>query len=240
MAPAVGLLALGLIGAACGGGAKTATTLPPLNTAITNPAAMAYTALTEAGRSSAHVVQTASGSGAAPQLVADLGAGVGTAAVGSGTDQVQLVLAGGVIYVKGPSAQAAGLLGLPPGKVAAQQWVAVMANEPPYASLERMLRLPNLVVQMVPTRAPFKISKPTHHGRVSVVAVTGTTVLGGHGPAKTRLVVEYRVPHLPLSGSVQYTLAGGTSTVATTFTDWGKPVTASAPTPTVAYATVAG
>jgi hypothetical protein len=173
-------------------------------------------------------------------ITGDASATEGIQDVTSGSHRVEAMLVGRTAFVRGDAVGLENVLGLT-SAVAAKyegEWISLVSDDPPYASVVNAVLLGHVLEQVIPT-GPLSLAPPAPPPGGS-----RTTVLGVRGglPAPVRgvvgtstLYVSSASPTVP----VRFTGSSGKGSTAVhddaSFSAWGRPLALSPPTGAVSY-----
>lgn len=218
---------------------------------------LAYGKLSQAleasyAKGSVHVVDVttvpSSTKGAADQvttLTADISADAAAEAIqGSDGSLTSIVLRDGVIYLRSTAAVLTNNLGLSASAAStyAGRWISIAKTDGAYQTVAAALTIEAEVAPYVPTKRSAKLGPvETLKGtEVKVQPVTGRYNATGLGTPVDAAVATFinQENGLVQGGSIVVGGRSGNEHKLAVFTDWGKPITVTAPTGAVAYAEV--
>jgi hypothetical protein len=206
-------------------------------------AAQILTASSDAAKEagSAHYVLSAVEGSSSQTISGDASQTEGQQSVTQGTQHIQVIYVGGVAYVQGNEAGLSSALGFSSTVATnyANKWIAVHSTDSLFKSIVAAVTLAGTLAQLNPTGTLSVTAPSTLAGR-QVVGVKGglpgTPQKGVTG--RTTLFVATSDPTVPLEFSG--TADQGTQHVTDkgTFSNWGKPLQLTAPTPSVPFSSV--
>jgi hypothetical protein len=230
---AVALVLLAVTAAACSSGGPSATPTDLLHTS---------TSAAEA-TGSVHFAEVTRQGSTTQSLVGALSAPAAWETLVTGGSRFEVRLTGGVVYVRGPAAVLESALGLSRTAATANagNWISVQSGDAPYSPVVQALSLEGELDPYVPGEPGLHQGATVHvHGHAAT-PVTGTpsvTVSQGNAGVVT-LFVATESPHLPLGGTLVLQKGKVRASRVVAYTNWGKPVTVSAPSGAVPYSSIA-
>ncbi len=239
LAAVVALTAASCSSPGTGAGAKTASIG---SLAGKTPAQILTVATASAKKSgSAHYVLKAVEGSSSQTISGDASATEGQQQVVQGAQHIQVIYVGGIAYVRGDSGGLTSAMGLTSTVAAsyANKWIAVHSTDSLFKSIVSAVTLAGTLAQLNPT-GTLSLTAPTSVAGRPAVGVKGglpgTPQQGVSGD--TTLYVAATAPTVPLKFSG--TAKQGSQTVkdSGTFSNWGKPLTLTAPTGSVAFSSL--
>jgi hypothetical protein len=234
-------------------GSNTTTARPNPKSTATSPAAShALAAALAAARraQSFHYVVTSSLTGpqaSTQRTVGDAGPTSGRQVITDGKQRFTVLVVGTACFIEGNAAALTANLGLSSTDAAANagKWISLARTDGPYASVYAAVTAPSAIADNI-TVVPQNLSAPTRLAGRRVQSVSGSiarvTIAGQSIAPKGTAALAVRAGTNPLP--VRYTERdaqnGGQGTTRLSFSRWGVPVTETAPSGAVAFATIAG
>lgn len=190
---------------------------------------------------SVHVViaDQVAGDSRVQRITADMGTETGTEVIEYGTATATIRVTRQGAYFSGNAAGLTAYLGLSAADAAraGSRWVAIKSGTSEYQDLAAENTLSALPTSILPAASQVsQVSTATVGGRKVYILVWTTTPSGSKTPISARLTLTVTPKVLPVSETL--TTSGESKTV--TFSDWGMPLTVSAPAESVPYAQVTG
>jgi hypothetical protein len=223
------LAGLGLTTAACSSASSSSpqvsSTLNRINAAVSASDTAHFTDTTKIGSQTEIIVGSAGASSADETLLVN--------------NQVSLRILkiNGVIYLKDSSASALeGVLGISKAKAPTYTttWISVTSSDKPYSNLSGATTLVSELHGFLPTA---KGTSSTVLGPTTVL--TQKTNLSGSNKRTSNLTIITASAH-PISGIITVTGSSGTESKSVTFSQWGKPISPTAPSGAVSLSSIVG
>ena len=242
--PALLAAVVALTAASCGssGPAAGAKTASIGSLAGKTPAQILTLATASAKTSgSAHYVLRAVEGTSSQTISGDASASEGQQQVVQGSQHIQVIYVGGVAYVQGDSEGLTSAMGLT-STVAnsyANKWIAVHSTDSLFKSIVSAVTLAGTLAQLNPTGKLSLTAPTTVAGRAAVGVkggLPGTPQSGVTG--NTTLYVAATAPTVPLKFSGTAKQRGQSVKDSGTFSNWGKALTLTAPTGSVAFSSL--
>lgn len=210
------------------------------STSSTSAARRLYAAsLAAAGRSgSFHYTSYSKSAGQTFTIVGDAGDGTGIQHLVLGGHRFTLVLVNGTVYFKGDAIVLENQLGLPASTAAANagKWISVQSGDAPYQNLEPGISAHSAIAQVVLT--PRNVSTMRGADGTTFSRITGgLPSQNGQGTGTASLDVSGG-SQLPRTYESTSGHSQGTSRIS--FSKWGEPVSESAPSGAIPYASLIG
>ncbi len=158
----------------------------------------------------------------------------------SGSVALEVRLISSTIYIQSTSATALqGSLGLTATQAAGAvgKWIEVVPSDSTYSQIAQSLTIVSALGIYYPTKATASLGAETTKRGVTVIPVMSTSTPSTKTTEATTLYVA-KSTSLPVSASLVAKQGSTTEYKDATFTDWGGPVTVTAPTGAVLLSTL--
>ncbi|HTZ09625.1 MAG TPA: hypothetical protein VMB72_11155 [Acidimicrobiales bacterium] len=196
-------------------------------------------------RGSFHYVSRSTAQGQTQVTVGDAGRDAGTQVITIGSDTFTVVVLGTACYFKGDAEQMVNQLGLSPSVAAAhnEQWISLAPTDIPYASVYAAVTTHQALADNVAFLPHRRLGRSVQRGQ-HVLGLTGPLVnikIAGQvqkSKGTAHLYVTVSKPHLPVYYTERGTVGGDKTVFSITFSQWGRPVTVTAPSGAIPFATI--
>jgi hypothetical protein len=237
----VGLVAPCFVAAACGSSGPSSGSLS--GESPQEILRLTTTAITADNFSFHFIDQSRVGSKTTTLVGDDTAAGSDQVLSGTGAALAVERRSDGTIFIRGAASALESALSLSPTAAAAHAgvWISLQPSDAPYTTVLTALGPQQEINTFVPT-SPYTLSSPRQfHGR-TVVGVSGaarSSAVNGAGHIVT-LYVPTEPPYTPVGATLTFGSGSSAGVEAVVFDRWGRRINPPAPSPALAYSSLAG
>lgn len=219
-------------------GLATALSAPPAGAASVSAATLYREAIATTSGWSVHYASSGTISGVTILLSGDAGpaSGIQEVLVGKGAvrDSAQLIVIGGITYMKGNARALTDLTGLSAAQAAANadKWVQFATANQAFSQIVVGVRSQD-VAQELALQGPYRLGAAKVLNGTPVDAIIGTQRFQGHKPVRSVLYVRANGRHVPVEEDTVNSKGQPSGLLHTVYSKWGEPVRPVAPTASV-------